>query len=108
MPTYTPLEVSGTDLVAEVAVDDVVILFSPTLGVRRFDAGVLDLSADGLSLVKAADYAAMKALLNLEIGTDIPPLPSGTPDGSKFLRDDNTWQAVAVDSLDERDIWMFG
>lgn len=31
----------------------------------------LGLSANGASLVKAADYAAMKALLDLEIGTDV-------------------------------------
>jgi hypothetical protein len=34
-------------------------------------AGVTNLSANGASLISAADYAAMKALLDLEIGTDV-------------------------------------
>lgn len=52
-------------------------------------------SANGQSLVAAANYAAMRALLDLEPGTDFLSFPTGTPDGSKFLRDDNTWQALA-------------
>lgn len=34
-------------------------------------ADITDMSANGRSLVSAADYAAMKALLDLEIGTDV-------------------------------------
>lgn len=35
------------------------------------DADLLGASANGLSLIQAANYAAMRALLDLEIGTDI-------------------------------------
>lgn len=54
----------------------------------------LGLSANGQSLVTAANYAAMRALLDLEAGTDFLGYPTGTPTGAKFLRDDNSWQAI--------------
>jgi hypothetical protein len=52
-------------------------------------------SANGRSLVSATDYAAMRALLDLEVGVDFLPYPTGTPTGLKFLRDDNSWQLIA-------------
>lgn len=51
-------------------------------------------SANAQSLISAANYAAMRALLDLEAGTDFLGLPTGTPTGSKFLRDDNSWQLI--------------
>jgi hypothetical protein len=55
----------------------------------------LGFSANGSSLVTAANFAAMRALLDLEAGTDFLGMPTGTPTGSKFLRDDNSWQTVS-------------
>jgi hypothetical protein len=57
-------------------------------------AELSDASANGRSLIIAANYAAMRGLLDLEAGTDFLALPSGTPDGTKFLRDDNSWQLI--------------
>jgi len=51
-------------------------------------------SANVQSLVAAANYAAMRGLLDLEAGTDFLAFPAGTPTGSKFLRDDNSWQSI--------------
>lgn len=68
--------------------------------VQAFDADLatwagLTPSANAQSLVTAANYAAMRALLDLEPGTDFLGFPAGTPDGTKFLRDDNSWQAIS-------------
>ena len=55
-------------------------------------------AANTQSLLGAANYAAMRALLDLEAGTDFLAYPTGTPTGSKYLRDDNTWQTVSGSS----------
>lgn len=52
-------------------------------------------SANAQSLLGAANYAAMRALLDLEVGTDFLAYPTGTPTGSKYLRDDNSWQTIS-------------
>ena len=57
--------------------------------------GAITPSANTQSFLGAANYAAMRALLDLEAGTDFLAYPTGTPNGSKFLRDDNTWQSVS-------------
>lgn len=57
--------------------------------------GAITPSANVQSLLGAANYAAMRTLLDLEAGTDFLAYPTGTPTGSKFLRDDNTWQTVS-------------
>lgn len=51
-------------------------------------------AANVQSLLGAANYAAMRGLLDLEAGTDFLAYPSGTPTGSKYLRDDNSWQPI--------------
>jgi hypothetical protein len=51
-------------------------------------------SANVQSILGAASYAAIRTLMDLEAGTDFLALPTGTPNGSKFLRDDNTWQSI--------------
>lgn len=72
----------------------------PGTNVQAYDADLatwaaVTPSANGQSLVAAANYAAMRTLLDLEAGTDFLAYPTGTPTGSKFLRDDNTWQTPA-------------
>jgi hypothetical protein len=56
--------------------------------------GAITPSANTQSFLGAANYAAMRALLDLEAGTDFLAYPTGTPNGSKYLRDDNTWQTL--------------
>jgi uncharacterized cupin superfamily protein len=56
--------------------------------------GAITPSANTQSFLGAANYAAMRALLDLEAGTDFMAYPTGTPNGSKYLRDDNTWQTL--------------
>jgi uncharacterized cupin superfamily protein len=56
--------------------------------------GAITPSANVQSLLGAANYAAMRGLLDIEAGTDFLAYPTGTPNGSKYLRDDNTWQAL--------------
>lgn len=51
-------------------------------------------SANAKAILNASNYAAIRALLDLEAGTDFLAFPSGTPTGSKFLRDDNSWQVI--------------
>lgn len=46
-------------------------------------------TAAGLALLDDADAAAQRTTMG------VPAIPTGTPDGTKYLRDDNTWQAVA-------------
>jgi len=67
--------------------------------VQAFDADLttyagITPSANIQSLLGAANYAAARALLDLEAGTDFLAYPTGTPNGSKFLRDDNSWQTI--------------
>ena len=51
------------------------------------------ISAFGATLVDDADAAAARTTLNL--GAIATQSPSGAPDGTKFLRDDYSWQAAA-------------
>lgn len=54
---------------------------------------ISDSTAAGRTLLKAADAAAQRTALGL--GTLALVTPTGTPDGTKFLRDDNSWQVPA-------------
>lgn len=72
----------------------------PGTNVQAFDADLstyagITPAANTQSLLGAANYAAMRGLLDLEAGTDFLAYPTGTPTGSKFLRDDNSWQTPA-------------
>jgi hypothetical protein len=49
----------------------------------------------GRSLLTQSSAATIRAALDLEAGTDFLAYPSGTPNGNKFLRDDNTWVSIA-------------
>jgi len=49
----------------------------------------------GRGLLIETSAATLRATLDLEAGTDFLAYPTGTPSGSKFLRDDNTWQSIA-------------
>lgn len=52
-------------------------------------SGVHGITAFGADLVDSTDAAAARTALG------VSPSPTGTPDGTKYLRDDNTWQAVS-------------
>jgi hypothetical protein len=80
-------------------------LISPQIGVtvQAYDADLttyagITPSANVQSILSGANYAAIRALLDLESGTDFLAYPTGTPTGSKYLRDDNTWQTVSGSS----------
>jgi hypothetical protein len=49
----------------------------------------------GRGLLIESSAASVRSTLDLEAGTDFLAYPTGTPTGSKFLRDDNTWQSIA-------------
>lgn len=59
-------------------------------GVSVLDAGV------PAGIARDSEVTAAIAALS----SVYQPLATGTPDGTKFLRDDNTWQSVAAGSLD--------
>lgn len=48
-----------------------------------------DITTAGKALLDDADAAAQRTTLG------VAAAPTGTPDGTKYLRDDNSWQAVS-------------
>ena len=49
----------------------------------------------GRGLLTESSASTLRSTLSLVPGTNFLAYPSGTPTGSKFLRDDNTWQSIA-------------
>lgn len=49
----------------------------------------------GRGLLTETSASTLRSTLSLVPGTNFLAYPSGTPTGSKFLRDDNTWQSIA-------------
>lgn len=49
----------------------------------------------GRGLLTESSASTLRTTLSLVPGTNFLAYPSGTPTGSKFLRDDNTWQSIA-------------
>ncbi|MHC4180245.1 MAG: autotransporter outer membrane beta-barrel domain-containing protein, partial [Planctomycetota bacterium] len=58
-----------------------------------------DLSDDTIAAHQASTSADLLGVLSDEIGTGVAVFASGTPDGTKFLRDDGTWQAAGGSTL---------
>jgi hypothetical protein len=52
-------------------------------------------TAFGRGLLAETSASTLRTTLSLVPGTNFLPYPSGTPTGSKFLRDDNSWVAIA-------------
>lgn len=82
---------AGTDFYSKAAADAAFQAASATL------TSLASASANGVSLATAANYAAMRALLDLEAGTDFAAVPSSgqLPVGSIALLSYNNINAVA-------------
>lgn len=76
---------------------DGALILDGTLSETALGGNVTDA---GLALLTDADAAAQRTSLGLGTAATsndaaFQPAASGTPDGTKFLRDDNTWAAVS-------------
>lgn len=79
--------------------DNVLSVAGRTGAVTLTSADLTDASADGKSLITAANYAAMKALLDLEIGTDVQAYDADLTtiggltktDGNFIVADGSAW-----------------
>lgn len=91
---------------------DTVDLKDSAVTAEKIAAGVITKSAVGLSnvtndvqlkaesnLLDLPDVSAARS--NLGLGSLAVVSPTGTPDGTKFLRDDNTWQSIVIPTTDE-------
>lgn len=89
-------------------VDGEIAVYNGTTGAAIKGSGITP-SANGVSLIEAADYAAMKALLDLEIGTDVQAYSAklGTLAGQTWAADKVTYQTGAG-SLGVTDFTTFG
>lgn len=84
--THAPSDITGTAVVdADARLSDA---RTPTAHTHPASE-VSDSTAAGRTILTAADAAAQRTALG------VSPSPTGTPDGTKYLRDDNSWQPVS-------------
>jgi hypothetical protein len=91
------LEVNWT---APKTVESVLQQVATTVGLDH--GGLVGLADDDhTQYQKESEKAAASGYASLDSGTKVPAaqIATGTPDGTKFLRDDRTWQTVAAGSI---------